>query len=199
MDPTSDSFHPLPAEVTQNEVSVTFHLCERDPHSPSGLAAQTGGPSPGLTTEAADPDSTLGPPFSPEVLRAESRDPSLCPPSSPASLCLLGAGESRSSSQDSVLTEPLGTGDAPLAGHYLDSLPTPHAPSLPRPPEGACLVTSANNKGDLKSLALRTAAWESILVRVCVCVFWAILTEITYHVVRQNKSHYLYLISGLIN
>ncbi|KAJ8367955.1 hypothetical protein SKAU_G00079830 [Synaphobranchus kaupii] len=181
VDPTSDSFHPLPAEVTQNETSensATFHLSEQDLHSPDGsdITPLTGAPSPVGTMEGVDPNSTLEPPSSPELLRAESRDPSLFPlPSPPDSLCV--PAESRSGSHDSVLMETLATEDVTVAGLRLPVLPAPDALSLALPPEGARSgAPSAHPKGDEapvltgpEGLATRTADgkarpfWESIL------------------------------------
>ncbi|XP_064159604.1 centrosomal protein of 295 kDa isoform X1 [Anguilla rostrata] len=159
VDPTSDSFHPLPAEVTQNE---TLHLSEQDLHSPGGSDVTP-------PTGAADPDSTLEQPPSPELLRAESRDPSLCPPPSPpGSLCL--PPESRSCSRDSILTEALCAEDQTLTGSCLCSPPATDTPSLALPPERTHSDMSAYRKGDKtlalkdpESLATRTAAWDSVL------------------------------------
>ncbi|KAJ8280398.1 hypothetical protein GJAV_G00054070 [Gymnothorax javanicus] len=82
VDPSSDSFHPLPAEVTQNEMSeasMTFHPSMQDPHSLSGSDPTALTAVPSINT---DPNTTLEPPHSPELLRGGSRDPSLapCPP-----------------------------------------------------------------------------------------------------------------------
>ncbi|KAG9337552.1 hypothetical protein JZ751_028569 [Albula glossodonta] len=142
VDPSSDSFHPLLAEVTQNEaaeLSVTFHPPVQDPDSPCGsdvtLHAEL--PSPDLSGGVTDPNSTLEPPPSPEHLRAEAQDLSLCPLPSPlGSLCQLA--ESLCGSQISVSMESLSREDGHLAGHHLSTLAIPEVPSLALPPERAC-------------------------------------------------------------
>ncbi|KAI1893981.1 hypothetical protein AGOR_G00129250 [Albula goreensis] len=142
VDPSSDSFHPLLAEVTQNEaaeLSVTFHPPVQDPDSPCGsdvtLHAEL--PSTDLSGGVTDPNSTLEPPPSPEHLRAEAQDLSLCPLPSPlGSLCQLA--ESLCGSQTSVSMESLSREDGHLAGHHLSTLAIPEVPSLALPPERAC-------------------------------------------------------------
>ncbi|KAG7470888.1 hypothetical protein MATL_G00118660 [Megalops atlanticus] len=139
VDPTSDSFHPLLAEVTQNETaehSMTFHLPEQELHC-SGVAGEGGAP----TCETERPPS-------PEQLRAEQQDLSLHPPAPlQDSLCQLA--ESQSTTQDSVLTESLVTEDPLLTARRLPVLSLPDLAPLPMPEEGACSDTGpAPREGD---------------------------------------------------
>ncbi|KAJ8410881.1 hypothetical protein AAFF_G00188380 [Aldrovandia affinis] len=136
VDPTSDSFHALFAEVTQNETaehSSTFHRSERDLRSSGGndriLNAEV--PSAGVSGERTEPLP------SPELPRGQPHDPSLCSSPSPMdSLCLLG--ESQSTTQDSLLMESLSTKDALLTGHQRSRLAVPDIHLLALPPEGEC-------------------------------------------------------------